>query len=56
MKEHELVVGEQYKCAGDSINIQYLGKAGNWYQFAEVGKDVVWMEVLATDLFMLKTA
>lgn len=51
-----MVKGEQYNWKHDKqTKLVYLGKDGNWNQFAKIETpDVVWCEVLDNDLRMLE--
>lgn len=51
-----MIKGDKYhwKCDPET-KLVYLGKYGNWNQFAKIGTpDVVWCEVLDNDLYMLE--
>lgn len=50
-----LKVGGRYNWRGQLQRLVYLRKLGAWHQFAKVdAPDVVWCEVLTSDLFMLE--
>lgn len=50
-----MVIGGKYNWIGQPERLVYIGKSGNWHQFAEVGTpDYVWCEVLDKDLHKLE--
>jgi hypothetical protein len=50
-----LVIGGEYSWIGQPQRLVYKGKDGSWHQFTEVGiPDVVWCDVLDSDLYMLE--
>ena len=54
LNELDLVKGVMYKWKGQAEILDYLGKKGQWHQFALIGATAVWCEVLDTDLHMLE--
>jgi len=50
------VVGSEYRWKNKPQNMYYMGKADIWFQFALVGTDVVWCELLQGDLKYLVEA
>lgn len=51
----EIEPGERCNWKSQPERLIYLGRKGSWYQFAKVEKpEVVWCEVLGTDLHMLE--
>ena len=52
--ELSLAVGNQYKFKSHIRKLVYLGKDGDWHQFARVGRDAVWAELLDSDLHLIE--
>ena len=50
-----MIVDGRYNWKNQPERLVYLGKKGNWHQFAKVENlNVVWCEVLDEDLHMLE--
>ena len=51
-----MVKGKTYRFTYDTLELTYIGKAGNWHQFVKVGETKVWAELMDTDLHMMELA
>lgn len=49
-----LVIGNKYKWKHEHNILVYVGKVGNWNQFALYNTDELWCEVLGSDLFLME--
>ena len=47
-------VGGKYNWKNQPERLVYLGRAGLWHQFSNVGTTMVWCEVADRDLHMLE--
>ncbi len=51
----KMIVGNKYNWQYQPERLVYLGKSGNWHQFAKIqDPDVVWCEILTSDLSMFE--
>ena len=51
----KLVIGSKYNWIGQPARLIYLGKAGSWHQFKEIGDSrEIWSEDLSSDLRLLE--
>lgn len=49
-----LIVGNKYKWKHESRVLVYLGKVDGWNQFASEDRDMLWCEVLDSDLKLME--
>ena len=49
-----LVIGKKYKWKHDNKVVVFIGKYGCWNQFSLDGSQVVWCEVLDSDLHLME--
>ena len=49
-----LIIGNKYKWKHENNILVYVGKVGNWNQFALYNTDELWCEVLGADLFLME--
>lgn len=50
----KLIVGNSYKWKHERKILTYLGFVDGWHQFSSEGRDMLWCEVLESDLYLME--
>lgn len=49
-----LIIGNKYRWKHESKTLVYLGFVDGWHQFASEDRDMLWCEVLDSDLYLMQ--